>query len=143
VLIMAPVLMLTTAVIGLLTGAAGQVPAALGVVAAGLGVSTGVTALVSVIAPYAFPESMNPFAVSSGTGSARGLVALLGSVGTLVLACPLILFAVLTHGPGLGLLVLGAGAVWGAAGLLLGTHIGGGILDRRGPEILVAVTPRR
>jgi ABC-2 type transport system permease protein len=112
-------------------------------VAAGLGVSAGVSALLSVLAPYAFPDSTNPFAVGGGTGGLRGLFAMAGSLATLLLLAPLLLFAVFTHGPAAGLAVLAAGVAWGVAGLLIGTHIAGGILDRRGPEILVAVTPRR
>jgi ABC-2 type transport system permease protein len=56
---------------------------------------------------------------------------------------PVVLLAILTHGIGAGLLTLAAGVAWGLGGLLLGTYIAGDILDRRGPEILMAVTPRR
>jgi ABC-2 type transport system permease protein len=140
---MAPILVLVTVVVAVLTGAHSQLPAALGVVMAGLGVAAGISALLSVLVPYAFPESSNPFAVSGGTAGLRGLLAVAGSFAALVLLVPLLVFAVLTHGLGAGLAVLVAGAVWGGAGLLIGTHLAGDILDRRGPEILAAVTPRR
>jgi ABC-2 type transport system permease protein len=143
-LIMAPLLLVATVTVGLLTGAPGaELPAAIGMVAAGLGVSTGVSALISVLTPYAFPDSTNPFSVSGGTAGVRGLLAAVGSFGALVLQVPLLLFALLTHGLAAGLVVLAAGVAYGLAGLLLGTYIAGDILDRRGPEILVAVTPRR
>lgn len=141
--LMAPVLVTVTVGIALLTGARSQVPAALGVVAAALGVAAGISALVSVLVPYAFPESTNPFAVSGGTGGLRGLLALVGSVVAAALLAPVLVFAVLVHGTTAGLAVLAAGLAWGAVGLLLGTFVAGDILDRRGPEILAAVTPRR
>jgi ABC-2 type transport system permease protein len=141
--IMAPLLVLATIAVGMLTGGAAQLPAALGTVAAGLGVSTGASTLLSVLAPYAFPESTNPFAVGGGTGGLRGIFAMVGSIGALLLMLPLLVAALLTHGDVAGVGVLVAGLVWGAAGLLIGTYIAGDILDRRGPEILVAVTPRR
>jgi ABC-2 type transport system permease protein len=143
VVIMAPLLVVATVAVGVLTGAAAQLPAALGTVAAGLGVSTGVSALISVLTPYAFPDSTNPFSVSGGTGGMRGLLAAVGSFGALILQVPLLVFALLTHGLAAGLVVLAAGIAYGVAGLVLGTYIAGDILDRRGPEVLVAVTPRR
>jgi ABC-2 type transport system permease protein len=143
VLLMAPILVLVTVAVAVLTGARPQLPAALGVVAAGLGVAAGASALLSVLVPYSFPESTNPFAVSGGTAGLRGLLAVAGSFAALALLVPLLVFAVLTHGPAAGLAVLAVGVVWGGAGLLIGTHVAGGILDRRGPEILAAVTPRR
>jgi ABC-2 type transport system permease protein len=142
-LLMAPILAVVTAAVAALTGASAQLPAALGIVAAGLGVSAGASALLSVLVPYAFPESTNPFAVSGGTAGLRGLLAVAGSFAALALLVPLLLFAVLTHGMAAGLTVLAVGVVWGGAGLLIGTYIAGDILDRRGPEILAAVTPRR
>jgi ABC-2 type transport system permease protein len=142
-LLMTPILVLVTVVVAELTGGRAQLPAALGVVAAGLGVAAGASALLSVLVPYAFPESTNPFAVSGGTAGLRGLLAVAGSFAALALLVPLLVFAVLTHGAAAGLAVLAVGVVWGVAGLLIGTYIAGGILDRRGPEILAAVTPRR
>jgi ABC-2 type transport system permease protein len=142
-LIMAPILVVVTIVVAVLTGAQSQLPAALGIVAAGLGMAAGVSALSSVLVPYAFPESSNPFAVTGGTGGLRGLLAVAGSFVAAALLVPPLLFAVLTHGRAAGLAVLAAGVLWGAAGLLVGTYLAGGILDRRGPEILAAITPRR
>jgi ABC-2 type transport system permease protein len=142
-LLMTPILALVTVAVAVLTGAPGQLPAALGAVVAGLGASAGASAVVSVLAPYAFPDSTNPFAMTGGTGGLRALLAMVGSLAAAVLLVPLLLFAVLTHGLAAGLVVAVAGVVWGVAGLLIGTHIAGDILDRRGPEILAAVTPRR
>ncbi|GII24925.1 ABC transporter permease [Planosporangium mesophilum] len=143
VLLMVPIQVLVTVAVAVLTGAAAQLPAALGVVVAGVGLSAGASALASVLAPYPFPESTNPFAVSGGTGGLRGLLALAGSLSAAAVLAPLLLFAVLTDGPVAGVVVLLAGLVWGGAGLVIGTHVAGDILDRRGPEILAAVTPRR
>jgi ABC-2 type transport system permease protein len=142
-LLMAPILVIATVAVGLLTGAAAQLPAALGIVAGGLGMSAGVSALLSVLVPYSFPESTNPFAVSSGTGGLRGLFAAAGSFGALVILAPLLVFALLAHGPVADATLVTAGLAWGAGGLLFGTYVAGNILDRRGPEILAAVTPRR
>jgi ABC-2 type transport system permease protein len=143
VLLMTPIQVLVTIAVAVLTGASAQLPAAMGMVVAGVGLSAGASALASVLAPYPFPESTNPFAVSGGTGGLRALLALAGSLSAAALLAPLLLFAVLVHGPVAGVLVLVAGIVWGGAGLLIGTRVAGDILDRRGPEILAAVTPRR
>ena len=67
-MLMAPILLAAVVIVGFVLGSAEQLPAALGTVAAGLGVSAGAAALVSVLVPYAFPESTNPFAVSGNTG---------------------------------------------------------------------------
>jgi ABC-2 type transport system permease protein len=139
-LLMAPILTTAVVVVGILTGARAELPAAAGTVAAGLGVSAGASALVSVLAPYSFPNSTNPFAVSGNTAGLRGLLALVGSLAALVLVAPVLVLAMLVDA---GVVVLAAGVAWGAGGLLLGTHLAGDILDRRGPEILVAITPRR
>ncbi|MGC9667117.1 ABC transporter permease [Planosporangium sp. 12N6] len=140
---MVPVLVLVTVVIAVLTGVPGQLPAALGTVLGALGISAGAAALLSVLAPYAFPDSTNPFAVGGGTSGLRGMLALAGSLASGVLVAPLLLVAVFTRGPVAGSGVLAAGLVWGGAGLLAGTRLAGDILDQRGPEILAAVTPRR
>jgi ABC-2 type transport system permease protein len=142
-LLMAPILVLVTIAVAVLTGAVAELPAAAGTVAAGLGVSAGASSLASVLAPYAFPDSTNPFAVSGGTGGLRALLGMAGSLVALVLLAPLLVLAVFMPGPVAGLVVLAAGVAWGVAGLLIGTSVAGDILDRRGPEILAAVTPRR
>ena len=38
---------------------------------------------------YALPENSNPFAINSGGGSAKGLLALVAMIGTLVIAMPI------------------------------------------------------
>jgi ABC-2 type transport system permease protein len=143
VVIVAPLLALATIGVGLATGGGDELVAALGTLAAGLGVSIGVSSVASVVAPYPFPDSPNPFATGGGTGSVRALLAAVGAFITTIVILPVALSAALTHGLGAGLVVLAAGLAWGAAGVLGGTYLAGGILDRRGPEVLVDVTPRR
>ncbi|MDT4988297.1 MAG: type transport system permease protein [Micromonosporaceae bacterium] len=143
VVIVAPLLALATIGVGLATGGGDELVAALGTLAAGLGVSIGVSSVASVVAPYPFPDSPNPFATGGGTGSVRALLAAVGAIITTIVILPVALSAALTHGLGAGLVVAAAGLGWGVAGLLGGTYLAGGILDRRGPEVLVDVTARR
>jgi ABC-2 type transport system permease protein len=99
---------------------------------------------VSVLVPYALPENSNPFAVNSGGGSAKGMISLVAMIGTLIIAMPIAIPVFLVGGSApwtWALLVAGVAYGWGAA--LLGTYIAGDVLDRRGPEILAAVTPKR
>jgi ABC-2 type transport system permease protein len=65
-------------------------------------------------------------------------------IGTLVICTPVVLMTLLLHGLAGGhWIVLGIGVVYGSAAAWLGTVLAGDILDRRGPELLAAVTPRR
>jgi ABC-2 type transport system permease protein len=119
-----------------------ELPGALGTGAASLGVSIGAAGLTSVLAPYALPDSANPFAVNSGGATSKGLLSSVSMIAALILASPLLIAYVLLP-VGLHWLVLPVGLAWGVAGGVAGTVAGGALLDRRAPEVLDAVTPRR
>jgi ABC-2 type transport system permease protein len=110
---------------------------AIGLAFLAYGAAAALATILTVVIPYALPESTNPFALSTGTGGVRGLASfgpmLLGSA----LAAPL---AVLGLPDALVLLI---GLLAGGALLVAGVLIAGNVLDERGPEVLLAVTPRR
>ena len=120
-----------------------------GILAASFGAAVAAAAALSVLAPYALPENTNPFAMNSGGGSAKGLLAAVAMLATAVVSLPLVLAAFLlrsfTIGPALvgPWLVLLIGLAYGVGLVLVGTLLAGSVLDRRGPEVLAAVTPRR
>ncbi len=139
-----PVLVLVVVIVSVVTGHGAQVPAGFGMLCGAFGAAIATAGFVSVMAPYALPDSSNPFALNSASGSAKGMLALAAMVGTLVLSLPVIFAAYVFGESTLGswfVLVFGVGYGLGAA--LLGTYAAGEILDRRGPEVLIAVTPRR
>jgi ABC-2 type transport system permease protein len=119
-----------------------QLPAALGTGAAALGVSVGVAGLTSVLAPYAMADSPNPFAVNSGGATSKGLLSFVSMIVALIVSSPL-LIAYFVLPVDLRWLVLPVGLAWGLVGGGLGTVAGGAVLNRRAPEVLDAVTPRR
>jgi ABC-2 type transport system permease protein len=124
------------------TGGAAHVPASLGVALASFGAAIGIAMLVSVFGAYPMPESSNPFAINTGGASAKGLLAMAGMLAAGALTAPLIAMAVLLPDVWRWL-VFPVGLLWGAAGVVLGAVIAGDSLDRRAPEVLAAVTPRR
>src|SRR5205085_11752886 len=120
---------------------AGMVPA-VGTIAGVFGTTLGVESVLSVFAAYPMPESRNAFSVQTGSGSSKGFFAFAGMVMAAAFALPVLLLAGFLHGTA-GALVLPVGIGYGAAALLVGTYIGGDALERRGPVLLGAVTPRR
>jgi ABC-2 type transport system permease protein len=119
-----------------------ELPASLGIAAAALGVSVGVSGFTSVIAPYAMPDSPNPFAVNSGGATSKGLLSFVSMFVALILVAPL-LVAYFVMPDDARWVLLPIGLAWGVLGGAVGTYAGGGLLDRRAPEVLEAVTPRR
>ena len=101
-----------------------------------------VSSVLSILGAYPLPESRNAFAVNAGSGSAKGLLALIGMLASVALAAPVLIATALLPDALVGL-VLPLGVAWGTAAALLGTYIGGDLLERRGPELLVAVTERQ
>jgi ABC-2 type transport system permease protein len=140
-LVFVPLIVVIILAVGLLTHAGRLVVPALGAVAATFGSSMAVSSVLSVLAAYPLPQSRNAFAVNAGSGSAKGLLALVGMVASVALASPVLLTAALLPSGLLGL-ILPLGLAWGVAAALLGTYIGGDLLERRGPELLMAVTER-
>jgi ABC-2 type transport system permease protein len=119
-----------------------DLPAALGTVLAGYGVSAATASVVSVFAAYPVPDSSNPFSMSGGSAGVKGLLAMVGMFASLVLLSPVLVLASVPGRPW-NALALPVGLLWGAVVLLAGTHLAGRQLDRHGPELLTAVTPRR
>lgn len=139
-----PVQVAVVVAVTVLAGKLGQLPAGLGMLSASFGSAVAAAAVLSVLAPYALPENTNPFAINSGGGSAKGMLAFVAMIGTLIVCMPVVVAAYLVGSSSAGpWLVLAGGLGYGAAAAWLGTYIAGDVLDRRGPEVLVAVTPRR
>jgi ABC-2 type transport system permease protein len=139
-----PVQVAVVLVVGIVAGRLPQLPAGFGLLATSFGAAVASAALLSVLAPYALPESTNPFAMNSGGASAKGLLAIVAMLATLVICVPVLVVAVLVGNSAAGpWVVLAAGLAYGAVVAWLGTMAAGAILDRRGPEVLMAVTPRR
>jgi ABC-2 type transport system permease protein len=119
-------------------------PAGLGILAASFGAALAAAALLSVLVPYPLPESSNPFAVSSGSGSAKGLLSVVALVATLIFCAPMVAAAyLLGSSPSWSWVLLAVGLGYGVGAAWLGTYIAGDRIDRRGPELLAAVTPKR
>jgi ABC-2 type transport system permease protein len=101
-----------------------------------------VNLVVSVLGAYALPETANPFALNSGAGAIRGLLAFVGMIASAAVAVPLVVATALLGDFWL-LVALPIGVAYGLGATALGTYLAGDLLDRRQPELLLAVTPRR
>ncbi|RKF24260.1 ABC transporter permease [Micromonospora globbae] len=121
-------------------------PAWLGVIAGSLiatyGAGLAVNSFVSVLGAYALPETSNPFALNTGAGVAKSFLTLLAMLGTGAAAVPMVVAAALLGDIWLWL-ALPVGVAYGVGAALLGAYLAGDVLDRRQPELLAAVTPRR
>jgi ABC-2 type transport system permease protein len=141
-IILVPVLVLILAAVALFSADAAALIPGLGAIGAAFGASMASASVISVLVAYPVPESRNAFASSSGSGSAKGILSLVGMLGAALLAAPILIAVVLLPGASADLMApIGIG--WGLAAVLLVTRVIGGVLSRRGPELLVAVTPRR
>jgi purine-nucleoside phosphorylase len=85
------------------------------------------------------PENRNMFAMNTGSGTAKGLLAFVVMFGGTVASVPIYVAAFFA--PSGVELLLGIG--WGILVAAGGVAIGGLHLRDRGPELLLAVTPRR
>jgi ABC-2 type transport system permease protein len=108
------------------------------------GISLGFANVASVRAPYAVPESTsNPWATGGTSGCATAVYGIVTMVGTAILLLPSVLLIALGDGPAylvagaFAALAMGGAAWWG------GLVLAGNDLDRRGPEVLAAIDPRR
>jgi ABC-2 type transport system permease protein len=143
-LVAVPVQVAVVVTTTLVVGTSQQLPTGLGLLAASFGSAVAAAAVLSVLAPYALPDNTNPFAINSGGGSAKGLLALVAMVATFAVTTPAFVAAFLLGSWSVGVwLVLPLGLAYGLGAAMVGTHVAGEVLERRGPEILVAVTPRR
>ncbi|MEV4690907.1 ABC transporter permease [Micromonospora echinospora] len=121
-------------------------PAWLGVMGGALfaayGCGLAINGFVSVLGAYSLPESTNPFAMNSGAGFTKGLLTLVSMVASAMTAVPFVVAAALLGDVWLWL-ALPVGLAYGVGAALLGAYLAGDTLDRRQPELLATVTPRR
>ncbi|MGI5524577.1 ABC transporter permease [Micromonospora sp. CA-259024] len=137
-----PMLAVVGVVLSLLLGRPGWIGLTAGSLAATYGAGLAVNSLVSVLGAYSLPETSNPFAMNSGAGVAKGLLTLLAMLASAVVAVPMVVAAALLGDAWLWL-ALPVGAAYGLGAALLGAYVAGDVLDRRQPELLATVTPRR
>ena len=137
-----PLLVAVSIVVGALSGHPARIPSTFGLLIAAYGVGLGFVLPASVRAAYAFPASSNPFAMSSGGGLTKGLLAFGVLLGAIVVSLPLQIVALLLGSVWLWI-GLPVGVAYGTAAFLIGSGIAADLLDRRAPELLAAVTPNR
>jgi ABC-2 type transport system permease protein len=135
-----PLLFVISIVVGIVAGRPESIASLLGELLATFGVGLGVVLPISVRAAYSLPDTSNPFAMSSGGGIGKGLLAFGAMLGSIILTIPLLVAA---HFLGDVWLWIGlpAGLGYGAAFYLLGSRLAGAQLDTRMPELLAAITP--
>ncbi|MFF5177170.1 ABC transporter permease [Micromonospora sp. NPDC000316] len=137
-----PMLAFVAVVLAVLLGRPGWIGLTAGSLAATYGAGLAVNSFVSVLGAYSLPETSNPFAMNSGAGLAKGLLTLLAMVVSAVAAVPMVVAAALLGNVWLWL-ALPLGTAYGLGAALLGAYLAGDVLDRRLPELLTTVTPRR
>ncbi|HET8988874.1 MAG TPA: hypothetical protein VFN43_10215, partial [Humibacillus sp.] len=114
----------------------------LGLSVALLGAGYGLSSIMSVVLPYPVPESgESPFASRPGAAGVTVLSQTVASIGTAVIAAPVVVLAWLGWQGQVWAVwataVLGLALGLGAA--LLGIRVGARIFERRGPELLAAL----
>ncbi|QOC94453.1 ABC transporter permease [Micromonospora craniellae] len=137
-----PMLAVVAVVIALVLGEPAWIGFMAGALVATYGVGLAVNSFISVLGAYSLPETSNPFAMNSGAGVVKSLLTLLSMVVTAALGVPMVVAAALLGDTWLWL-GLPLGAVYGVGAALLGAYLAGDTLDRRQPELLATVTPRR
>ncbi|GAA4578984.1 transporter [Micromonospora coerulea] len=137
-----PILGVVAVVLATLLGHPGWLGVMAGALLAAYGSGLAVTGFVSVLGGYALPETSNPFAMNTGAGVAKSFLTLLSMIASAVAATPMVVAAALLGDLWLWL-ALPVGLAYGLGAALLGSYLAGDVLDRRQPELLAAVTPRR
>ncbi|MER7587262.1 ABC transporter permease [Micromonospora sp. NPDC127501] len=137
-----PMLGLVAVVLSFLLSRPEWIGLTIGGLVATYGAGLAVNSLISVLGAYSLPETSNPFAMNSGAGLAKGLLTLLAMLASVVAAVPMVVAAALLGDAWLWL-ALPVGAAYGLGAALLGAYLAGDVLDRRQPELLATVTPRR
>ncbi len=139
-----PVLTLIGLLVAAFVGAASWLPTMLGAIFAAYGTGLAVNMFVSVLGAFAMPETSNPFAMNAGRGMAKSLLGFVAMLATMATASPFLIAAVGAGGTAIwAWLALPVGVGYGLGAVALGLYIVGDLLDRRGPELLLAVSPRR
>ncbi len=140
---MVPILVLVGAAVAVVRGDAALAPALWGMLLAGYGAGLAVSMVVSILAAYPMPENSNPFAVNTGSGVVKSFVALVGLVAAYAAATPVLLLGTHLIADIWPQVAVPVGVAYGAGAVWLGSYLGGDLLERRSPEVLAAVTPRR
>ncbi|MDG4794632.1 ABC transporter permease [Micromonospora sp. WMMD1082] len=137
-----PMLAFVAVVVALLLGEPAWTAFMIGTLLATYGAGLAVNSFVSVLGAYSLPETSNPFAMNSGAGVVKSLLTLLAMVATAAIGVPMVVAAALLGDAWLWL-GLPLGIAYGTGAALLGAYLAGDVLDRRQPELLALVTPRR
>ncbi|MFC0507131.1 ABC transporter permease [Micromonospora costi] len=137
-----PMLAVVAVAIPLVLGEPGWIAMAAGSLAAAYGAGLAVIGFVSVLGAYSLPETSNPFALNSGAGVAKSAFSLVAMLASTVAGVPVVVAAALLGDVWLWL-ALPFGVAYGLGAALLGSYLAGDVLDRRQPELLATVTPRR
>ncbi|MFV2008293.1 MULTISPECIES: ABC transporter permease [unclassified Micromonospora] len=137
-----PLLVAISAGFGLFLREPGWIPVAAGTLFAAYGAGLAVNLIVSVVGAYSLPETSNPFALNSGAGVAKSMLALVAMVASAAAAVPIVLATALL-GEVWYWFALPVGVGYGLGAVALGLYITGDLLDRRMPELVATVTPRR
>ncbi|WP_327029982.1 ABC transporter permease [Micromonospora sp. NBC_01740] len=137
-----PMLAVISVVVAVVIGEPGWIGLMAGTLFATYGAGLAVNCFVSVLGAYSLPETSNPFALNTGAGIAKSFLTLLAMLATAVAAVPMVVAAGLLGDVWLWL-ALPLGAAYGLGAALLGAYLAGDVLDRRMPELLATVTPRR
>ncbi|HET6534279.1 MAG TPA: ABC transporter permease [Actinoplanes sp.] len=140
--VIVPLLIVVAVAAGIAAGRPAAIPAQLGTLLAAYGVGLAVVMPVSVRGAYALPDTANPFAMSSGGGMAKGLLAFGAILAAVIVTLPVQIAAYLLGDVWLWI-GLPIGALYGGIAAFLGVRLTGDLLDRRMPELLAAVTPNR
>ena len=137
-----PLFVAVAVLVGALSANPGRIPSTFGLLIAAYGVGLGLVLPLSVRAAYALPNSTNPFAMSSGGGPAKGLLAFAVLFGAVIVSLPLQIVALVLSTVWLWI-GLPVGIAYGVAAYLIGSGVAADLLDRRAPEVLAAVSPQR
>ncbi|WP_433116425.1 ABC transporter permease [Micromonospora sp. CA-246542] len=137
-----PLLVLVSVVLSVLLSRPAWIGLMVGSLVATYGAGLAVSSFVSVLGAYSLPETSNPFGMNSGAGMAKGLLTLVAMITTAVIGVPMVVAAALLGDAWLWL-ALPLGTAYGLGAALLGAYLAGDVLDRRQPELLATVTPRR
>ncbi|WP_435206772.1 ABC transporter permease [Micromonospora sp. bgisy143] len=137
-----PMLMVVAVVLSVLLSRPQWFGLMVGSLLATYGAGLAVNSFLSVLGAYSLPETSNPFGMNSGAGMAKGVLTLLAMITTAVIGVPMVVAAALLGDAWLWL-ALPLGTAYGLGAALLGAYLAGDVLDRRQPELLATVTPRR
>ncbi|MDP9798593.1 ABC-2 type transport system permease protein [Catenuloplanes nepalensis] len=137
-----PLIMAIPVALALVLHRPGWIPSMWGATVAAYGCGVAINLFVSVLGAFSLPETSNPFAVNTGAGVTKSLFSFAAMLCTLLLCVPV--FAVSTLASDVWVWAgLPAGLLYGGVALWLGSGFAGRLLDRRMPELLSAISPRR